>query len=357
MIKMKYPLIFGISLLFIHSNLKSGNPERAGQAGASQLLINPYTRSAGWAGANQANTRGIEAQFWNVAGTVFTRNLEMYLARTEWMLGSGVNINVLGFTKKIGEYNALGFGLVNINGGELIRTTEDQPEGGLGNFSPNFLNISVSYARMFSDDIYGGVNIKLINERIPGVQATGIAIDGGIQYHTGKYKQMHFGVSIKNWGPKMQYRGELLTFQTLTQVSPEFQRTVQNRSAYFEMPLAMNIGISYDFNLTNDSIVNGIREHRLSLGANYLSHSFTYDNYLVGLEYAWKERVMLRAGFQAEKYMFDAAKKMTAMSGPCAGITVEWPFNKNNSTVALDYSYRTTITFGGVHTFGVRVNL
>ena len=41
---------------FITSGFKAtaGNPERAGQAGASQLLINPYGRSAGWAGANGA---------------------------------------------------------------------------------------------------------------------------------------------------------------------------------------------------------------------------------------------------------------------------------------------------------------
>ncbi len=356
--KMKYQFVFGLcTLLFICSNIQAGNPERAGQAGASQLLINPYTRSAGWVGASQANIRGIEAQFWNVAGTVFTRNLELYLARTEWLVGTGININAFGLTKKVGQVSALGLGIVNINGGEFIRTTEDQPEGGMGTFSPNFLNLSLSYARMFSDDIYGGVNIKILNERIPGVQATGIALDGGIQYHTGKNKQLHFGVSIKNWGPKMQYRGELLTFQTLTQVSPEYQRTVQNRSAFFEMPLAMNIGASYDFNLTKDSIIDGIRKHRLSVAVNYLSHSFTYDNYLFGIEYAWKERVMLRVGFQGEKNMFNDAKRMTALSGPTAGLTVEWPFNQKKSTVGIDYSYRATFTFGGVHTFGLRVNL
>ncbi|MCX7728646.1 MAG: PorV/PorQ family protein [Bacteroidia bacterium] len=357
MIKMKYQLVISLSVIFAYP-LQAGNPERGGQAGATQLLINPYTRSAGWAGANQANTRGIEAQFWNVAGTVFTKKTELYFARTEWLVGSGTNINALGFTQKIGQVNALGIGIVNINGGNLIRTSEDQPEGGMGTFSPNFLNFSVSYARMFSDDIYGGVNVKIINERIPGVQATGIAIDGGIQYHTGKYKQIHFGVSIKNWGPKMQYRGELLTFQTLTQVPPEYQRTVQNRSSFFEMPLCENIGFSYDFNLTGDTIINGIREHRLSVAANCILNSFTYDNYLFGLEYAWKERVMLRAGFQAEKYIFDSTKRMTALTGPTAGLTIEWPINKEkNSTIGFDYSYRLSNPFGGVHSLGFRINL
>jgi len=355
-----YKWALGVSFALAISPIFAGNPERAGQAGATQLLINPFARSAGWAGANQANVRGIEAQFWNVAGTVFTKKTELYFARTEWLVGSGININTLGFTQKVGETGVLGLGFVNISGGKLIRTTEDQPEGGLGTFSPNFLNMSISYAKKFSDDIFGGINFKIVNERIPGVQASGIAIDAGIQYHTGKHKQAHFGVSIKNWGPKMQYRGELLTFQTLTEPYPQYQRTVQNRSGFFEMPLAMNIGASYDFALTNDSI-NGSAQHRLTVAANYLSNSFTYDNYLFGIEYAWtgdKSIVMLRTGFQGEKYIFDSTKRMTALTGPAAGLTLEWPFNKEkNSTLSLDYSYRFTATFGGVHTFGVRVNL
>jgi hypothetical protein len=55
---------------------------------------------------------------------------------------------------------------------------------------------------MFSENIFGGVNFKLISEQIPNVAARGIAIDAGIQYHTGKNDQMHLGITLKNWGPK-----------------------------------------------------------------------------------------------------------------------------------------------------------
>jgi hypothetical protein len=44
-------------------------------------------------------------------------------------------------------------------------------------------------------------------------------------------------------------------------------------------------------------------------------------------------------------------------TGPAAGITFEVPFNEKKSTVGLDYSYRFTNPFSGIHTFGVRVNL
>ena len=37
------------SLVAPYGKLKAGNPDRAGQAGASELLINPWARSSGWA--------------------------------------------------------------------------------------------------------------------------------------------------------------------------------------------------------------------------------------------------------------------------------------------------------------------
>ena len=63
----------------IASQTNAGNPERIGQACAGQLLINPYARNTGMAGANSANIRGLEAQFMNIAGTAFTRKTEVML--------------------------------------------------------------------------------------------------------------------------------------------------------------------------------------------------------------------------------------------------------------------------------------
>ena len=55
-------------LLFTISHSFAGNPQRAGQAGASELLINPWARTSGWGGSNVAGITGLESQFSNVAG-------------------------------------------------------------------------------------------------------------------------------------------------------------------------------------------------------------------------------------------------------------------------------------------------
>jgi hypothetical protein len=64
-------LILVFVLSFFSTFSFAGNEQRAGQAGASELLINPWARSSGWAGANVAGVRGLEGIYSNVAGLAF----------------------------------------------------------------------------------------------------------------------------------------------------------------------------------------------------------------------------------------------------------------------------------------------
>jgi len=54
------------------SAVQAGNDDRRGTAGASELLINPWARSAGWGSAGVACMRGLDAFYFNVAGLSFT---------------------------------------------------------------------------------------------------------------------------------------------------------------------------------------------------------------------------------------------------------------------------------------------
>jgi hypothetical protein len=350
---------YGLAVLVSASMLvQAGNPERAGQAGAAALLINPYARNSGMWGSNSARVRGLEAQYLNVAGTAYTRKTELMFNRTSWLSGTGIFLNSFGFTQGIGETGTIGLGFVSLNSGKIEITTEDQPEGGLGTYQYTAYNVNLSYAKMFSENIFGGINVKLISEQIPNVSARGIAVDAGIQYHTGKYDQMHLGITLKNWGPKMSYQGDGLARQMNVKYGNNYEMTVNNRSAAFELPALVNIGVAYDILMTKDTTGALSKKNRLSVNAAFQSNSFTYDNYLVGLEYAWKEMIMVRAGLYTEKGIFKGGtQRMTVFTGPAMGASFELPFNEKKSTVALDYSYRFTNPFAGVHSFGFRVNL
>ena len=357
----KYNLF--IVLVALTIKFYAGNPERAGSAGAQELLINPFAGSSGWAGANTANTHGLEASFLNIAGLAYTDKTEVIFSRTSWLGGSGIYINNFGFSQHVGETGVLGLNIMALNAGAIQVTTTDNPEGGLGTFNPTFINIGLSYAKKFSDNIFGGGTIRLIQEQISNVHATGISIDAGVQYHTGKYDQIHFGIALRNVGPTMSFSGDGLAFQTDILNGNQYNNTVngytasfQNHSAAFELPSLLNIGLSYDFYLTKDSA--GLKkDQRLTVAANFTSNSFTNDQYMAGLEYGFKKYFMVRGGYMYEKGI-NSATTQTAFTGPSFGATMQLPFGKTKkSTFAVDYSYRCTNPFSGVNTFGFRVNL
>ncbi len=345
---------------------KAGNPDRVGQAGATELLINPWARSSGWSGSNVAGCRGLESMFLNVAGTAFTKKTELIFARTQWLKGSDINLNSFGLTQHVGETGAIGLSIMSMRFGDIPITTTDVPEGGgLGTFSPQFLNIAVSYAKGFSDNIYGGLAVKVITEKIANISARGIALDAGIQYVAGKHDQMKFGITLQNWGPKMKYTGDGLAFKTAVPATTSSQTmTVEQRAESFELPSLLSIGAGYDFYLKKDSA--SMKIHRITAMGTFTSCAFDKNQFKLGLEYAWKNMLMLRVGYTIQKGMlkdldYSSASSSTsltsAMKGPSAGFTFEVPFGKNKSTFGIDYSYRATNTFGGTHSLGARINL
>jgi hypothetical protein len=54
---------------------------------------------------------------------------------------------------------------------------------------------------------------------------------------------------------------------------------------------------------------------------------------------------------------YTSTGRSSALTGPTAGFSVEAPLNKKGTSISLDYSYRTTNPFAGVHTIGARINL
>lgn len=337
------------SFLVPFTQSKAGNKDRTGQAGASELLINPWARSSGWGGANIAHVRGLESLYGNVAGTAHTKATELIFSHTVWLKGSEIDINTFGLTQKVGESGVIGLGIMSMNFGDIPITTEDLPEGGIGNFTPSYMNINISYSKAFSSSIYGGINLKIVSEVISDVSAQGIAIDAGIQYVTGPQDNIRFGITLRNVGPTMSFNGDGLSIRSLLP-GQESYFTLEQRSAAFELPTQLAMGASYDF-LMGDM-------HRLTLAGNFISNSFTNDQFIVGAEYELKSYLMLRGGYTYEDGITSDADRTTAFTGPSAGFTVGVPLNKEKgSTLAIDYSYRATRPFNGTHSIGARINL
>ncbi|MEQ8908236.1 MAG: PorV/PorQ family protein [Vicingaceae bacterium] len=345
-----------ILLSFLSTFAMAGNEDRAGEAGASELLINPWGRSSGWGGSNSASAFGIEAMHLNVAGLAYTKGTQVNLVNTSWLSGTDVSINAAGLAQRMGESGGvLGISLMSMSFGDLDVTTVDNPDGGLGTFRPNYFNLGAAYSKNFSNTISGGVVVKLISQSIANIRATGIAIDAGVNYVTGDNDQLKFGIALRNVGPTMQYQGNGLS-DRYEDPATEKQLTINQRSNDFELPSLLNIGLSYDFYLGMDPESEELSEHRLTTAGTFTSNSFTKDQFRIGAEYAFREMFMIRGGYVYEADAEDVNETQTTSAGPTFGATIEVPVGKSGATFGIDYSYRVTRTFDGTNAIGVALN-
>lgn len=348
--KLFYPFLV-CSLFFLGlSPAGAGNPDRQGEAGAYELLMVPYARTAGLHAMNTSSISGVEAMRLNVAGLARINKTEITLGHAIYLQGIDIRMNALGLSQRVGKNGAFGFSLMSLDFGDIPVTTTEQPEGTGVTFSPNFFNLGVAYSHIFENKVSVGILLRLVSESIADVSAFGFAVDAGVQYVTGPKDNFKFGISLRNVGSRMSFGGEGLSILAPAGSNKNYELTLSQRAAGFELPSVLNIGMSYDFLLGS--------QHRLTALGNFTANSFSNDQIGGGLEYSLNELFMLRAGY---KHDFGASDPVTApiYTGLSAGASLQVPMSKENKNVrfGIDYAYRATRLWGGTHNMGIRINI
>lgn len=367
-VKYRKLIILGFAGLLTSFNSFAGNDTKRGQAGAVELLINPWSRSAGMAGANSGIIRGVESMGLNVAGLSAVRRTEFNFCNANYLAGTDMRINSLGFGTKVGD-GAMGLTLSSFSLGDFYETTNDMPDGTGIVFSPQIFNFGMAYAKNFSKRISAGLLVRGVSQSAYSASVFGLAFDAGIQYQTGKRKEFKFGVSLLNLGPKINFGGDAFTNRGTVQVTG-YSQSVGLLTAAFEQPSMLNLGVGYDFYVESE-----VMKLKLTPCFNFRSNSFTSDQYQLGLQAGWDERFMVRAGYDYQDGVFSQADASNANLGPSFGASVQLPFSRSKSgelmpnnddlnegavkskVFGLDYSYTTTRYFGGTHRFSIILSL
>ncbi len=345
--KIKLILLFSLMSL---TTMWAGNPDRQGESGAVELLMNPWARSAGLHSLTTSLVGGVEAMRINVAGLARINATEFVVGHTLYFSGTDINLNSIGLSQRIGEGSYIGVSLMSVDFGELQVTTGALPEGTGATFSPSYFNIGVGFSHIFENKISVGVLIRMISESISDASSSGMALDAGVQYVTGERDNFKLGISLRNIGSRMRFSGEGLSFNTQNPFDTPTPVDVKGdvQSASFEMPSMLNIGISNDFYLGADL--------RMTAVANFTSNAFSRDQIGAGLEFAFREQFMIRGGYRldADNDQF----RQNIYDGLSFGTTIQVPLKKGaDSNFALDYAYRATFPFDGTHNFSIRFTL
>lgn len=350
--KILYIILSLVFMIVTVDTVYAGNPDRQGEAGAAQLLMNPWARSAGLHTMTTSMISGVEAIRLNVAGLARVNKTEVSIGSTQYLRGTDINMNAIGLAQKVGKNGTFGFSLMALDFGDLLVTTVDQPEGTGATFSPRFFNLGLSYAHLFENKVSVGVTVRTVSEAISNASANALALDAGVQYVTGENDNFKFGISLRNVGSRMQFKGEGFSVSTTTdEGAGSYVLTTNQRPTSFELQSVLNIGASYDFL---------IGKSRLTVVGNYASNAFSQDQIGGGLEFAFNELIMVRGGYRLDfGQTANDGLEEPLYTGPAAGLTVNIPMSKsaNAPRLALDYGYRATKIYDGTHNLTLRFNI
>lgn len=328
--------------------LFAGNPDRQGEAGAAELLLNPWAKSAGLHSMTTATIAGVEAMRINVAGIGRINGRELLISNARLYEGSTIQLNALGYAQKSGN-GAFSVSIMSVDFGDIPVTTVAQPEGTGATFSPSFFHLGVGYAYTYENKISVGLLFRAISESTPDVSAFGFALDAGVQYVSGPQDNFRLGISLRNIGSPMRFGGQGLTFQGPNpEGNTQYLLSFDQRSEDFELPSVLNIGISYDYFFTNKLMLRAV--------GNFTSNAFSRDQIGAGLEFSFNEMFMLRGGYKTD-FGSSGTTLNNVYSGVSAGATIELPFNESGKNkIGIDYAYRATNPFRGTHNFSVRMS-
>lgn len=335
----------------------AGNPDRQGEAGAYELLMNPWARSAGLHSMHTAGVSGVEALRINVAGAARVNKTQVNLSYADYLSGSGVSMSALGISQKIGKSGAVSLSMMSLDFGDIPVTTTAQPEGTGSTFSPSFVNLGLGYSHIFENKVSVGVLVRAVNERIADLSASTFAVDAGVQYVTGENDNFKLGISLRNVGGTLRFGGEGVIRPAIQpNGSLDYNLAIQERTAEFELQSQLNIGGSYDILFGNI--------HRVTIVGNFTSNAFSQDQFGGGLEYSFKDILVLRGGYRYEVGSTVNVDEAPLYTGVAGGFSLQLPLNKEakdeglfGTQLSIDYAYRASKILGGTHNIGLRFDL
>ena len=267
----------------------AGTETRVGTGGATELRLPVDARSIGLGGSTMASAAGAEALFFNPAGVAATdAKTEVAFTHTNYI--ADMEVNYFGVVQNFGDWGALGFSAKVLSIGDLIRTTEDAPDGTGEVFTPTFSTLGVTYSRRMTDRVNFGGTVYYVAERILQETAAGVAFDFGFQYQTG-FGGSSVGLVMKNVGGSLQFTGSDFDVNLVRPGDDPgaTQRTLSNSSANFDLPAFFQIGASYPL------LHQGVNE--AAAYAVYQNNSFMRDEYRGGLEWLYRKDFAARVGF------------------------------------------------------------
>ncbi len=331
-------------LFFLHASYLQaglfGGLTKSGTTTAQFLKIQVGARAIGMGGAYVAAVNDLSALYWNPAGLVKVgRRGGVNFVHTNWL--ADTRFDFAGVAIHAGGVGTFALSFTSLSMPDMKVRTEFEPEGTGEFFSAIDLALGVSYARQLTDRFSVGFNAKYVRQQIWHMTAATVAFDFGLLFRT-DLDWLTLGVSVSNFGPKMQYTGKdaFVNYDFNPDEFGDNANIFANlQTDRWDLPLLFRFGLAADvYKDSYNHLVAAVEARHPNDNTESIS---------TGLEYGFRERFFLRAGYQA---IFEdkSERGLTAGVGFIYYLTTEIPF-------VLDYAYADWGRLSNVHRFSLEI--
>ncbi len=326
-------------VLTIAFTLLGISQSKVGTTAAQFLGMSVGPRAIAMGGAYVASAEDATSLFWNPGAFAQAGKTQAMFSNTDWLVGS--KFRWFGLMLNLGDENAVGLSLTQLDYGEDDVTTVTQPDGTGERWSAQDLAISGSYCRRLTDRFSMGGSVKYVSQQIWNESASTFAFDLGLLYVTG-FNDMRLGASLANFGGDLRLDGRDL----LLKVDPDPTNAGSNKSLVGDLktdswpiPLLFRVGVAMDV-VKNDMA-------RLTVAADALRPTDNNESVNLGGELGWREMLFVRGGYQSA-----FAKDQEESYSLGGGVR----YNAEGvGSLQVDYAFTKFGAFGNLNTFALTI--
>ena len=338
-----FGVLFGLILL---SSAYAGDVNRTGTAGAQELLIPVGARDLALGGSSVASTNGVDAIFWNPAGLSKINSVEAMFSHLNYFADIGVEFGAVGINA--GDFGNLGFSMKSLTFGSIPVTTEDLPDGTGQTYSPAYLTLGVTYARMLSDRISIGATVNIINESIMSTSANAVGFDIGVRYDGIGTPGLNLAVVLKNVGTNITYSGSGLYRTGTTSDDLRGATTYSLVASTAELPSQMEIALAYDYKVGE--------KNQISVFGDFENNNYSTDVWKFGAELTFQNLLFVRGGYTfAPNDPKDATGASSYLYDYTAGAGIKCDLG--GVTIGVDYAFRHLVRMSSNNVISIKIGI
>jgi len=306
-----------------------GMMDKVGTSGALFLKIGMDPRRVAMGEASGAVVGDAASVFSNPAGLAALKTSEVFVSDTEWI--AGIRLISGAYAFPIRNRGVIALSAITVNYGTMPLVREAEADAVVEEFTPRDLALGISYATEWTDRLLIGGSFKYLDQSISDISSRGIAFDFGTVYYTG-FRTLRLAMATHNFGPDMRFDGNYTHSYYIGTAHVEQDKIYGS----YNLPLNFRIGMAYDFYPGENS--------RLTAAFDATHPNDYSEKVHFGSEYAWGEKLFLRAGYTSN------SEEQGLSAGCGANLNSDW------GKGFVNYAYTDFGVFQGVHRVSMGVS-